>query len=78
MQDRSLDILLISVFGITGAAILMLAWLLPMPTLEKIMAALIGLSGISMALTRAFLFRSQSAVADSEKVTVAVEARDTE
>jgi hypothetical protein len=47
-----------------------------MPTLEKIMAALIGLSGLFIALTRAFLLRSINTGASGKKVLVKVEAGD--
>lgn len=76
MKDRSLGIFLMAIFGILGTAILMLAWLWPMPASERIMAAFIGSTGLLMALTRALLLRSIRTGADGEHVAVTVGIRD--
>lgn len=75
MKDKSLGIFLMAVFGILGTAILLLAWLWPMPASERIMAAFIGSTGLLMALTRALLLRSIRTRADDEQVVVTVGTR---
>ena len=76
MEDKSLGIFLMTVFGVSGIGILILAWLWPMTASERIMATFIGLTGIFVALTRALLLRSMKTGADDEQVTVAFEVRD--
>ena len=75
MKDRSLGIFFVTVFGILGIAILMLAWLWPMPASERIMTTFIGSTGLLVALTRALLLRSINTGADNRQVTMAVEVR---
>jgi len=72
MGDKSLSIFLMVLFGISGIAILMLAWLWQMPVSERILATLIGSTGLFVALSRGLLLRSAKAGADAEQVTVGV------
>ena len=58
MKDKSLGIFLVVLFGISGIAILILAWLQPMMTSERILTTFIGLGGLFIALTRTWLFKS--------------------
>ena len=76
MKDKSLGIFLMAIFGLLGIAILVLAWLWPMPASERIMATFIGATGIFVALTRVLLLRSMKTGADDGQVTMAVEVRD--
>jgi len=49
MRDKSLDILLMVLFGVSGIAILLLAWLQPMVDSERILTTLIGSAGLLLA-----------------------------
>ena len=59
MKDKSLNITLISIFGISGIAMLMLAWLQPMLGSERIMAFFIGSIGLLVALIRTLMLKTQ-------------------
>jgi hypothetical protein len=75
MKDKSLEISLIVIFGITGLAITALAWSWPAMESERIMATLAGLAGISIALFKYAGLRKMIR-RDVERVPVRVEARD--
>ena len=74
MRDKSLDIFLMVLFGISGAAILMLAWLRPMSGADRILSTFIGSVGLLVALTRALLLRS--ARTETGQVLVEAEVED--
>ena len=74
MKDKSLNITLISIFGISGIAMLMLAWLQPMPGSERGMTFLIGSIGLLMALIRALMLKTQRIQTETRTVTVEVES----
>ncbi len=76
MRDKSLDMFLMVLFGISGIAVLILAWLQPMITSERILTTFIGLGGLFMALARVWLFKSLPASTDAEAVSVEVKAKD--
>jgi len=73
MGDKSLSIFLMVLFGISGIAILMLAWLWQMPASERILATLIGSTGLFVALSRGLLLRSSKARIEAAQVAVKVE-----
>jgi len=56
MNDRALSIFLMVMFGGSGAAMMVLAWLQPMLVTEKTMAILIGSVGLLVASIRALVF----------------------
>ena len=58
MRDKSLSIFLMALFGISSIAILMLAWLRPVPESERILTTFIGSAGLFVVLSRALLLRS--------------------
>ena len=58
MRDKSLSIFLMVVFGISGRAVLMLAWLQPMPGAERILSTFICSVGLIVAFSRAALIKS--------------------
>ncbi|MFC1990883.1 hypothetical protein ACFLU9_01870 [Chloroflexota bacterium] len=58
MRDKSLSIFLMVVFGISGGAVLMLAWLQPMPGTERILSTFIGSVGLGVAFSRAVFIKS--------------------
>ena len=70
MRDKSLGIFLVVLFGIAGITVLMLAWVQPIPASERILATLIGSSGLFVALVRVLLLRSLRDRADAEQVSV--------
>ena len=76
MRDKSLGILLMVLFGISSITILVLAWLWPMPGLERILATFIGVSGLLVALSRVPLLKSARTKADVGQVMVQVEVQD--
>jgi hypothetical protein len=57
MKDKSLGIWLIVLFGVSGLAAIMLAWLLPWLESERILATLAGLAGIIIAVVRGLMLR---------------------
>ena len=72
-EDKSLGIWLIALFGISGMAVIMLAWLWPALTSERIVATFVGSVGLFMALTRILMLKRLSVKADNKRVTVKVE-----
>ena len=76
MRDKSLDILLMVLFGIAGITILMLAWLQPMPGLERILTTFIGIFGLGVALSRAPLLKAAKPRAEARQIVMKVEAED--
>ena len=63
-------------FAMSGIAILMLAWLRPVPESEKMLTTVIGSTGIFMALMRALLLKSPRVRTGSEQVPVEAEIKD--
>ena len=65
MKDKSLSITLVLIFGISGIAMLMLAWLQPMPGSERVMAFFIGSVGLLVALIRVSMLKTQRTQTES-------------
>ena len=76
MIDKSLGVFLMVLFGVSGMAILVLAWLWPMPASERILTTFVGATGLFMALIRALLLKFPRARADAEQSTVKVEVEE--
>ena len=76
MNDKSLDIFLITFFGNTGIAILAMTWANPMPLSGRLLTTFMGLGGLLGALIRAALLKHQSTVADKGRAAVEVGAED--
>ena len=74
MKDRSLDITLITVFGISGIAVTLLAWLWPAMESERITATLAGMLGLLIGLVR-YIGLRKTIKSESERITVEIEAR---
>jgi len=55
MKDKSLGILLIGIFGVTGLCAVALGWLLPWLESERITATVAGIAGILIAGIQAFI-----------------------
>jgi drug/metabolite transporter (DMT)-like permease len=75
MKDKSLEITLIVVFGISGLAVMLMAWLWASMESQRIMATVAGLTGLLIATFKYIslrkLFRNES-----EKIPVRVELRE--
>jgi Flp pilus assembly protein TadB len=61
MKDKSLGIWLIVLFGLSGLAVIVLAWLWPTLQSDRITATLLGGVGIAVAVIRALMFRQSPA-----------------
>jgi hypothetical protein len=57
MKDKSLGIWLIVMFGVSGLAVIILAWLWPTLQSDRLVATLTGLLGVTVAVIRALMFR---------------------
>ncbi|MBU2535298.1 MAG: hypothetical protein ABIK32_05370 [Chloroflexota bacterium] len=75
-MDRSLSVLLMVLFGISGTLILIFTWLQPMPGMERILSTVLGAIGLGVALSRVPLLRFPKAEAEAGKLPVEVKARD--
>ena len=73
MIDKSLGIFLMVLFGISSIAVLILAWVWPMLSSERILATVIGTAGLFVVLIRARLLKSLQDKTDTEQVPVEVE-----
>ncbi len=62
MKDKSLGIWLIALFGVSGLAVITLAWLWPTLQSDRIVATLTGLVGIAVAIIRALTLRQSNNV----------------
>ena len=76
MRDKSTGIWLIILFGISGIAVLMLAWLWPILESERIPAIFAGSAGLFIALTRLLMLKRSSGVTYDEHVPVKVDIED--
>lgn len=57
-RDRSLSILLMILFGISGIFILVFTWLQPMPGMERVLSTVLGAIGLGVALSRIPLLKA--------------------
>ena len=76
MRDRGLNIFLLFSFGITGMAMLVMAWIQPMTASERIMTTLAGSVGIFLALSLVLSLRRLQPETDSEHGPVEVEVEE--
>jgi hypothetical protein len=74
--DRSLSMLLMGLFGISGTFILVFTWLHPMPGMERVLSTVLGAIGLGVALSRIPFLKFPKAGTEAEKVPVEVKARD--
>ncbi len=75
-RDRSLSLILMVLFGISGTLILIFTWLQPMPGMERVLSTLLGASGLGAALSRIPLLRFPKSGTEAGKVPVGIKARD--
>jgi hypothetical protein len=76
MRDKSLGIWLMVLFGISGMAIIMLAWLWPALQSERIVATLTGSVGLAVATVHALMLRQSTSGKIDEQVPLKVEVED--
>ena len=70
MKDKSLGIWMIVMFGVSGLAVIALAWFLPSLQPDRITATVAGFFGVFIATIRAFtLWKSPN----DKRITVEVE-----
>ena len=76
MRDKSLGIFLMALFGISGIALLVLAWVWPMSVSERIPATFAGSVGILVASVRARLLKPLPTRTGAAQVPVEVELKE--
>jgi hypothetical protein len=59
MRDKSLHLLLMVLFGITGIAVLALTWFSPILHSEKLMATVAGSLGILVSISQIGVLKSR-------------------
>ncbi len=75
-KDRSLGILLMVLFGISGIIILVFTWLQPMTGMERVLSTVLGAIGLGVALSRIPFLKLPKAGVGEEEVPVEVKARN--
>jgi len=76
MKDKSLDIWLIMLFGISGMAVLLLGWLWPTLESERITATLTGSGGLFVASIRALMLKHSLSGRDDKPTAIKVGTKD--
>jgi len=74
-MEKSMGILLMVTFGISGAVATALAWLCPALNLDKTMATLAGIIGVGFTVFQGLRFRHSSHNA-AEPVSVEVQVEE--
>ena len=75
-RDRSLGVLLMALFGISGTLILVFTWLQPMPGMERVLSTVLGAIGLGVAVSRIPQLKFPKAGTGAEEVPVEVKAWD--
>ncbi len=70
MKDKSMEVFLAVLFGILGLAIIVLAWVRPMPDSERILTTLIGSVGLLLALGQGLFLKTNRQETEVEHVLV--------
>ncbi len=70
MDNKSLGMLLIILFGIPGAVVITLAWFWPGLHIDKILATLGGMVGMGIALAQGLRLRRCARVAVKENSNI--------
>jgi hypothetical protein len=74
-MDKSIGILLMVVFGVSGAVAAALAWFFPSLNLDKVTGSLVGLVGIGFTAIQGWRF-ALAGEEDNEAVTVEVKIEE--
>ena len=75
-RDKSLNIFLAALFSVSGAVIMLLAWLQPMPESERVLSIIIGGMGLLIAVFKAFSLKVRSLRASEELAVVEVDIKE--
>ena len=75
MKDKSLNIILMVIFGVSGLFIVALAWFLPSLQSERVMTTLVGIAGIIIAGVNARGLRQKDVGARDHCIPVEVEIK---
>ena len=70
MKGKSMEVFLAGLFGILGLAIIILAWVRPMPESERILTTIIGSIGLLLALGRGWFLKTTRQETEVEYVLV--------
>ncbi len=70
MKDKSMEVFLTVMFGTLGLAIIVLAWVRPMPESERILTTIIGSMGLLLALGRGLFLKTNRQEKEVEYVLV--------
>ena len=73
-RDKSLSILLMILFGISGTLVLILTWMQSMPGAERVFDTVIGAVGLAVALSRIPLLKTPGTGKVTEKISAEVES----
>ena len=76
MRDKSMSLFVIFFFGVSGLALVALAWFQPAAVSDKIAATLAGAVGLAVALVRALTLRHPED--GRERAAVKVEPKDSQ
>ncbi|MCJ7605732.1 MAG: hypothetical protein MUO19_06835 [Dehalococcoidales bacterium] len=76
MNDKSLDILLMIVFGLAGLVLLAAAWVMPGLQLDRVTATIGGAIGIGFAAIRWFMLHREHPDHPEKSVPVEVPVND--
>ncbi len=68
MNDKSLRIFLMALFGVGGMTILIFAWVQPMSAAERVLTTFIGSFGLLWAVVRGLIFDKLLGVMPLEKI----------
>lgn len=74
-MDKQMGILLMVVFGISGAGVTALSWFFPSLNLDKPTASLAGVIGVGFAVFQGFRFK-HAGHADDGPVSIEVQAAE--
>jgi len=75
-RDRSLSVLLMVLFGISGTFILVFTWLQPMPGMERVLSFVLGVIGLGVAVSRIPSLKFPKAGMETGEVPVGIKTRD--
>ncbi len=74
-MEKPMGILLMVIFGVSGAGVTALAWLCPALNLDKTMATMAGIIGVGFAIFQGLRFR-HTRHAGAEPVSIEVAAEE--
>ncbi len=76
MKDKSLEIVLIIIFGLAGLVLLAATWVMPELQLDRVTATIGGAIGVGFAVIRWRMFHRESSDRAEKSVPVGVRAND--